>query len=408
VKPPPRNRFTRARQALAALLIVAPTALAGCSGSSLNDTTSADGSITVGLIWPQSGPYQALGVDMAKGWQLYLDAHSGKLGGHTIKTATGDEGVNQNTALTAAKKLLDADHATVLVGTASADPTVVIAPLANQRKIPFVGTGGRPGTLKIIDKPGAPDYVWHTSWQSRETGAAIADYVHSTVKGSVYVMAPDYQGGWDQLGGFVDAYTKAGGALANLGGKPTWTPWGATSVNFLPYLNKIKDSGAKAVYCFYAGSQAVDFVKQYQQSGLTIPLYGAGFLTEGAVLAAEGPAARGVQTVMNYVPDLDNPANRQFSNAYQSKYQLTPNIYAVTAWDAAWVLDNAIAAAGPNPTSASINAAIKQLGAIDSPRGDWRFGSGHSPVQRWYLRKVDADGRPLANVTQQTLTTLGS
>jgi branched-chain amino acid transport system substrate-binding protein len=108
------------------------------------------------------------------------------------------------------------------------------------------------------------------------------------------------------------------------------------------------------------------------------------------------------------VPDLDNPANRQFAGAYQSTYHQAPNVYAVTAWDAAWLLDHAIAAAGPRPTSESINAAIGQLGAIDSPRGDWRFGSGHSPVQRWYLRKVDTGGRMPANLTQRILTTLGS
>ncbi|MFG1995270.1 ABC transporter substrate-binding protein [Actinoplanes sp. NPDC048988] len=405
MKPRSHHPRSRTRCALAGLLTVALLAVSACSGSSLDNDKSADGAIRIGLIWPKTGPYQALGVDMERGWQLYLDSHGGKLGGHTVTTATGDEGVNQGTALTAAKKLLDADKATVLVGTASADPTVAIAPIANQRKVPFIGTGGRPGSLKPADL----GYVWHTSWQSRETGAAIADHVRTTVNGPVYLMAPDYQGGWDQLGGFTDAFTKAGGKLANEGDKPAWTPWGATSVNFLPYLNKIKDSGAKAVYVFYAGSMAVEFVKQYKQSGLAIPLYGAGFLTEGAVLAAEGAAADGVQTVMNYVPDLDNPANRTFSTEYQKKYQQPPSIYSVTAWDAALLLDQAIAAAGANPTSESINTAIGKLGAIDSPRGSFRLGTvGHSPVQAWYLRKVAFDGRTRANVTQQTLTTLGS
>jgi branched-chain amino acid transport system substrate-binding protein len=405
VTSPPRTIGPRARCALAATLAAALITLAGCSSSSLADDQSTDGSIRIGLIWPKTGPYQALGADMERGWQLYLDSHGGKLGGHTVTTATGDEGVNQATALTAAKKLLDADRATVLVGTASADPTVAIAPVANQRKVPFIGTGGRPGSLKPADL----GYVWHTSWQSRETGAAIADHIRTTVNGPVYLMAPDYQGGWDQLGGFTDVFTKAGGKVANPDGKPAWTPWGSTSVNFLPYLNKIKDSGAKAVYCFYAGTMAVDFVKQYKQSGLTIPLYGAGFLTEGAVLKSEGAAADGVQTVMNYVPDLDNPDNRAFFDAYQGKYQQPPSIYSVTAWDAALLLDQAIAAAGANPTSESINTAIGKLGAIASPRGSFRLGTvGHSPVQAWYLRKVAFDGRTRANVTQQTLTTLGS
>lgn len=405
--PPPRTLGAWPQRALAALLAVAVTALAGCAGNSLDDTSSSGGTITVGLIWPQSGPYQALGVDMQHGWQLYLDSHGGKLGGHTITTATADEGVNQAIALTSAKKLLDSDHATVLVGTASADPTVAIAPIANQRKVPFIGTGGRPGNDVL--KPDLLGYVWHTSWQSRQTGAAIADYIRTTVKGPVYAIAPNYQGGWDQLGGFIDQYTNGGGALANPEGKATWTPWGSSSVNFLPYLNKIKDSGAKAVYCFYAGSMAVDFVKQYKQSGLTLPLYGAGFLTEGAVLAAEGAAADGVQTVMNYVPDLDNPANRTFSTAYQGKFQTAPDIYAVTAWDAALVLDQALAAAGPNPSSEAINAAIGKLGAIDSPRGSYHLSpSEHTPIQDWWLRKVAFDGRARANVKVQQLTTLGS
>ena len=38
------------------------------------------------------------------------------------------------------------------------------------------------------------------------------------VAGSVYAFGPDYQGGYDQLRGFTDAYTKAGGKLANDGG----------------------------------------------------------------------------------------------------------------------------------------------------------------------------------------------
>jgi len=269
--------------------------------------------------------------------------------------------------------------------------------------VPFVGTGGRPSTLTDVS------YMWHTSWLSREMGQAVAGHIRAKVKGPVYAIGPDYQGGWDQLGGFTDAFAEAGGALANPGGKTTWTPWPGTT-NFLPYLNAIAASDAKAVYCFYAGTAAVDFVKQYEQSGLKdrIPLYAAGFLTEGAVLAAQGPAADGVRTVLNYAPNLDNGANRAFAPAFQQKYQASPDIYNVTGHDAALVLDQAIAAAGPHPTSESINAAIGRLGAVDSPRGSWRFGTRHAPIQAYYLREVRVDGRARANVVVQNLTTLAN
>ncbi|HWS33260.1 MAG TPA: ABC transporter substrate-binding protein [Actinoplanes sp.] len=385
------------------LLLAATTVLlaaTGCTGSSLDDSsTPAAAGLTIGLIWPQSGPYAALGKDQAAGWQLYLDTHGGRLGGRTVTTVTADEGKDAASALAAARKLLDGDRATVLVGTASADAAAAVAAPATAKKVPFVGAGGRPSTLTDVS------YTWHTSWLSREMGEAVAGYLTTAVNGPVYAIGPDYQGGYDQLGGFTDAFAKAGGKLANPDGRTAWTPWPATT-NFLPFLNKVKESGAKAVYAFYAGTAAVDFVKQYEQSGLDIPLYGAGFLTEGTVLGAQKEAADGVYTVMNYAPNLDNPANRAFAPAYQDRFGAPPNIYAVTGWDAALLLDKAIAAAGENATGESINAAIAATGAVDSPRGEWRFGTLHSPNQAYYLRQVRTDGRAQANVVTQTLTTL--
>lgn len=397
--PPTVPHPRRPRRFLAALTAVI-LLMSGCSGSSLDDSaTAVGGPLTIGLLWPSSGPYAALGKDIKAGWQLYLDTHGGKLGGHPVKVVEADEGTSAATALPAAKKLLTADHAIVLVGTAAADTSAAASGAATAAKIPFIGTGGRASTLDDVS------YTWHVSWLSREMGQAIADYIKTTVKGSVYAIGPDYQGGYDQVGGFTDAYTKAGGQLANSGAKTTWTPWPATT-NFLPYLNAIKDSGAKAVYTFYAGTAAVDFVKQYKQANLGLPLYGSGFLTEGSVLAAQGDAADGVYTVLNYAPNLDNAANRAFTPAFQKAYQAAPDIFNVTGWDAALLLDQAIAAAGDKPTSEAINQAISRLGTIDSPRGSWRFGGQHAPNQAYYLRKVTDDGRARSNLVEQTLTTL--
>src|SRR6266571_4015415 len=59
--------------------------------------------------------------------------------------------------------------------------------------------------------------------------------------------------------------------------------------DYAPYLTKIKQSGAKAVFAFFSGTDAVNFVKQYDQFGLkkTTKLTGAGFLTEPDVLPAQ-------------------------------------------------------------------------------------------------------------------------
>ena len=115
--------------------------------------------------------------------------------------------------------------------------------------------------------------------------------------------------GFLQVAGLLVAAGAAGYAGGTVAGSE-FTPFGKTT-NFQPYLARIERSGAKAVYCFYAGAEAVAFVKQYQQFGLAskIPLYCSGFATEGGVLKAQGDAALGIKTSLHYSDQIDNPTN---------------------------------------------------------------------------------------------------
>lgn len=401
----PHRRLTAATAAASVLTVL--LSAVGCSAASpAAGSGQYSATIRIGLLIPMSGIYKMAGPEIRDGFQLYVDTHGGKLGGNPVKIIVADEGDGKQAAFDSGKRLIESEHVDVLAGTTSVDSLLGIQPLLAAAKIPFLGTSGRPSNLTDIS------HVWHTSWLSREPGTAIADDLRTTVNGPVYAIGPDFQGGWDEVGGFVDAFTAAGGKLANDSGKPAWTPW-PTTTNYLPYINKIAASDAKAVYSFYAGDAAIGFVQQYARSGLgsRIPLYGYA-LTEEHVLDAEGAAADGVETVLNYASDLDNDANRAFAVAYAKAHAgEAPHLFHVTAWDAALVLDQAIAAAhasGAAPTPDRINAEIGKVGQVDSPRGTWRWSAQHTPIQPWYLRKVAKDGRGRANVVVKTLTTIGS
>ena len=140
-----------------------------------------------------------------------------------------------------------------------------------------------------------------------------------------------------------------------------------------------------------------------------MPLYAAGFLTEGGVLNAQGEAARNIYSVLNYSPDLDNAENRAFVAAWKANHDGSPTTYAMASYDAAAVLDKAIGAAGrqPDPGARSTRPSA-ELGQIASPRGTWQFSTTtHSPVQKWYLRQVRQDGRALSNTVVGDLATVG-
>lgn len=395
----PGNRRSFLSATLAAGLLLTSAA---CAQDRTDGSTQAS-TLRIGLLASLSGTYQSVGMDMRNGFELYLKTHDDKLGGHPIDLRVADEGEGAPTALPSATKLIKDDNVIALTGIVSGGSVAAVAPLLDEAKIPLIGANGRP-ELKDVSR------VWHTSFLADEPGIAIAQYIKDKVNGPVYAIGPDHRDGGDELRGFTDSYAKVGGQVVNPGGKAVLTPFPRTT-DFTPYLSQIKASGAKAVYAFYTGDSAVDFVRQYAQSDVRdIPLYAAGFLTEGSVLGAQGDAARDIYSVLNYSPDLDNEENHEFVAAWKQAFpDLAPTTYAMASYDAAAVLDRAIAAAGEEPTSDSINDAIANLGQIPSPRGPWQFGKkNHSPVQKWYLRQVRNDGRALSNVVIQDLATVGN
>jgi branched-chain amino acid transport system substrate-binding protein len=273
-----------------------------------------------------------------------------------------------------------------------------IRELVETSQTPLIGSNASPTSLQGVR------YIWRTSYVNDEPGKALGRFVAAKVgNGSVAVIAPDYQAGRDEIEGFLSTFGK------DPEGQPIYTPFNPTpTMNFQPYLTSIKNSRAKAVLCFYAGAQAVEFVKQYRQVGLTQDLYAPGFLTEGVLLRQQGEAARDIYTSMNYSSDLDNEANRRFASEYQKAYGAIPTAYAVASYDAALVLDRALAAAGGgDATPQALNLALGKIGSIDSPRGSWQFNQNRTPLQMWYLRQVRRDGGVLSNTVLSPLTTLG-
>lgn len=384
---------------LLALAATGALVLSGCGGGTLGgDETTSDGPIKIGVLVPQSGVYKSLGDDMLAGFQVYLEEHDNKLGGADVEVVLADEGETADSGKAAADKLVKQDKVTVVTGVVSSAVMNGVADLFETSKIPLVGSNASPTTLTDAT------YIWRTSYVNDEPGEALGKYVAENVDGGVYFLAADYQAGKDEVAGFKKTFEPADGEIID----EVYTPFPATS-NYQPFLANAKSSGAKALFSFYAGGAAVEFVKQYDQFGLKgeIAHYSAGFLTEGGVLNGQGPSAEGTFTSMNYNYDLDNALNKAFVEAYQAKTDRTPTTYAMASYDAAKVLDLAIKEAGGKADSEAINTAIGKITEIESPRGTWTWSDIGTPVQMWYLREVkEVDGK-MTNVVIQELGKLG-
>jgi branched-chain amino acid transport system substrate-binding protein len=377
--------------ALGAVGALSP-ALVGCNRPASTASPVA-GPIKIGLLAPQTGKYKAIGDDLTNGFKLYLNLRANKLAGHPVTLVLADEGETAESGRAAADTLLKTDSMVALTGVANPAVITVIKDAVEGAQIPLVGSNASPTSLLGVK------YIWRTSYVGDEPGRSLGKYVtQATGTGPVYVISTDNAGGREEVKGFLDTFT---GKLLG----PTYTP--ASQTNFLQYFTQIRTQGAKAVFCHFAEAQAVAFVKQYLESGLKLPLYAPGFLTEGAVLKAEGESARGVFTAMNYSPDLDNPTNRTFTSEYTKLHNASPTAYAMASYDAAAVLDKALDLLSGNPTPQSLNVMLGRIGSVTSPRGTWQFNQNRTPQQKWYLRQVRADGTGIFNSIVTELGTLG-
>lgn len=383
---------------LLALVATGSLALGACGGGTLGGGGGDDeGPVKVGLLVPQSGVYLSLGDDMKAGFEVYLEQNDDQLGGQEVEVVLADEGETADSGRAAADRLVQQDEVHVVTGVVNSAVMNGIVDLFESEEIPLVGSNASPTTLT------GAEYIWRTSYVNDEPGEALGEYVAENHDGSVYFLAADYQAGIDEVTGFKGTFEPAGGEIAD----EVYTPF-PTTTNFQPFLANARSSGAEAMFTFYAGGAAVEFVKQYDQFGLKdeITHYSAGFLTEGGVLDGQGESAVGTFTSMNYNHDLDNELNAQFVADYEEKTGRKPTTYAMASYDAARVLDLAIAEAG-GPDSQAINEAIGGLGEIESPRGTWQFNDNGTPIQMWFLREVrEVDGE-LTNVVIEELGELG-
>ncbi len=386
-----RGRLPRPLRTVTAVVVVALLA-AACGGSAVNQSDGAateaeSETLKVGLLVPLSGPYAAIGEDVKRGFELYLDQHDGELGGRSVELVVADEGASPATGIPAAQRLVNQDQVAVVAGIVSSAVAGGVRDIFDGAKIPLV--------LSVAAASGEPsEYIWRTSQTTGQPGSALGPHLAKQDLKSIYIIAADYVAGRQNVGAFADAYRKAGGTIAG----ESYTPFGQTQ-DWQPYLASIKQSGASAVYAFYAGAEAVRFVQQYDAFGLkeSIPLYGTGFLTENDVLPAQGEAARDVYTSNNYSTEIDTPENKAFISAYTGLYDTVPSGYSVQAYDSAKLIDEAASAADAGLTSATLVAAMKEIDQLDSPRGTFAFDENNNPVQQFYLRRVAASDGGFVN-----------
>jgi branched-chain amino acid transport system substrate-binding protein len=143
--------------------------------------------------------------------------------------------------------------------------------------------------------------------------------------------------------------------------------------NFSAYMERALQAKPNAVYMFQpAGSPSVAFVKAYVERGLKtagIKLLGGGE-TQELFLPNFTDDIVGTVTSMHYTETNNNPANLELRAQLKKMFgdKAVPDIASVAAWDGTMLMQQAVAALGPNADGLRYIDFMKGK-KFDSPRG---------------------------------------
>jgi branched-chain amino acid transport system substrate-binding protein len=355
--------------------------------------------IKVGLMLPYTGTFAALGTAIENGFRLYVTEQGGKLGGREIEFVKVDDESDPAKATDNVNKLVKRDNVDVLVGTVHSGVAMAMARVARDS-----------GTILIVPNAGADAVtgamcapnIFRSSFSNWQPGYAMGEVVAKRGHKNVVTITWKYAAGDESVRGFKEAFEKAGGKVV----KELSLPF--PNVEFQALLTEIAATKPDAVYTFFAGGGAVKFVKDYAAAGLrrNIPLYGAGFITDGT-LEAQGADAEGLYTTLHYADSLGTARDNAFRLAYAKSFKLQPDVYAVQGYDAAQMLGVGLAAVkGDISKKAEFATALRQA-KIDSPRGTFTLSKSHNPVQDIYLRQVTGKENKVVSVASKALTDPG-
>lgn len=367
--------------------------LVALSIASMGTVAHAAEDLKIGFILPMSGPFSSYGQQILNGAKVYMAQHGDTVAGRKVVIEVKDDtGVAPEVSKRAAQEFVVQDKVDILAGFGLTPSAFAVAPIASQSKTPMIVLNA--ATSSITERS---PYIVRTSMTLPQTTAPMAQWAAKNGIKKVYTVVADFGPGHDAEKQFTKTFTENGGEIVGQVRTPLANP------DFSPFLARVKDSGADAVFLFVpAGEQGVSFLKGYKQRGLDkagIKLIAPGDLTDEDVLDAMGDESIGVITSMHYAEAHDSDLNRKYTqDYYKANPDKRPNFMSVAGYDGMKLIYSVLEKTKGDASGDAFVAAAKGM-SWESPRGPITIDpETRDIIQNVYIREVKKVDGKLQNV----------
>ena len=337
------------------------------------------GKLKIGVTGTLEGTYTVLGEDGMRGYTLAVETHNGRAGGREIETVVGSTDASPDSAIRAAKKLIEQDKVDILISPLSGSEGIAIRDYSKtQPQITFVNaaSGALETTYGDPSAGVAPSPTFYrTNMDAAQWQAGLGDYAY-TVKHykKIATVGEDYSFVYAQVMGLTLEYCKAGGQIA----KRIWVPLGTK--DYSSVISSLPDD-IDAIYLGLGGADAVYFLNQYQQAGGHAHLLGGSIMVDQTVLSSKGKAKEalvGTITANGMADNDPNPKWQAFVTAYQQHQRTgyfrnpfgSPSLLAINYYNAADAVLKAVDEIGGDLSdhNSKFRGALRNI-VLDAPNG---------------------------------------
>ena len=316
----------------------------------------------IGAIFSITGPGSSLGIP-ERDTALMIEADVNGRGGvrgpdgklRPIKIVIYDDASDETRAVLAAKKLIDEDRVTAIVGTTLSGTSLAILDAVQKAEIPLVSCAA---AVKIVEPVSERKWVFKTPQSDHLIVSVLVDHLKAKGFTRVAWLNVDYafgQLGWIE---FEKAARKAGLAIvAN-------EKFGQKDVDMTAQLTRVKAAAPQATVIWSIPPSASLATKNYADLGMTAPLFQSHGVGNKRYIELAGPASNQVQfpagklLVAEQLVDNDpqKPVLLAYARDFEARYG-PRNTFGGHAWDAIQLVLQAIEKAGPD--RASVRTAIE-------------------------------------------------
>ena len=372
--------------------------LAGCSGGSMDDSSSSSAkasgdSITIGTVTTNSGTAAAYGEAEVKGFELAVSEINAKGGinGKKVKLESMDDKGDATEASNAYNKLAGDNNVLAVAGPTISATTAAVAPLADQSKLVTIAPAATSDSIET------GNYLFRTCFKDSYQGEVAARFAAENLK--VKKVAVLYGTGDPYSSGVGEAFAKAAEKLGlEVVDKESSSSAGDTE--YSAQLQKIQASGAELLYAPYYYSVAGPYIIPQARS--------VGF--EGYVMGPDGYDGlkltgdksqynKTYYTTHYSADDNTNTKVQDFIKSYKSKNNAEPNTFAALGYDTIYMIKQAIEKAGENATREDVRNAVAGM-TFDGVTGKFTMDKSGSPTKSVTVLEMK-DGKPVYNTTVQ-------